>query len=451
MYHTRNGQCQAFIQGHYADVDPVLSALNVKIVNSNVIGVSGNVTVINPVTSVQTTPAPVQLDAFARLRISNPVTLFDSSHRYRDNNLWSSLTAVGGSRVFNANQGLIDLTVNTTQDSEIIRETTKVFSYQPGKSILILNSFVMEEGKSGLRQRVGYYGANNGMYLELSGSSLSFVKRSSITGSVVDTKVAQASWNGDKLDGTGSSGITLDITKAQIMWMDIEWLGVGSVRMGFIINGQFIVCHTFHHANIIDSTYITTASLPLRYEIKNTTATSGNSTLKQICSTVISEGGYELRGLQQAIGTPITTPRNLATAGTFYPIVSLKLKTSALDAIVILTALSIMPVESGNFNWQVRASGDTTGGTWLSAGDNSAVEYNITGTAYTGGRILASGFVKSTNSIGPTIDILKEALFKFQLERNALTGTPFELSLVLASDLSNREVYGSMDWEEISR
>jgi len=438
-------------QGHYADVDPVLSALNVKIVNSNVIGVSGNVTVINPVTSVQTTPAPVQLDAFARLRISNPVTLFDSSHRYRDNNLWSSLTAVGGSRVFNANQGLIDLTVNTTQDSEIIRETTKVFSYQPGKSILILNSFVMEEGKSGLRQRVGYYGANNGMYLELSGSSLSFVKRSSITGSVVDTKVAQASWNGDKLDGTGSSGITLDITKAQIMWMDIEWLGVGSVRMGFIINGQFIVCHTFHHANIIDSTYITTASLPLRYEIKNTTATSGNSTLKQICSTVISEGGYELRGLQQAIGTPITTPRNLATAGTFYPIVSLKLKTSALDAIVILTALSIMPVESGNFNWQVRASGDTTGGTWLSAGDNSAVEYNITGTAYTGGRILASGFVKSTNSIGPTIDILKEALFKFQLERNALTGTPFELSLVLASDLSNREVYGSMDWEEISR
>ena len=438
-------------QGHYADVDPVLSALNVKVVNSNVIGVSGNVTVINPITSVQTTPVPVQLDAFGRLRISNPVTLFDSSHRYKDNNLWSSLTAVNGSYAFNTNQGLMDLTVDNTQDSEVIRETTKVLSYQPGKSLLILNSFVMEDSKSGLRQRVGYYGANNGMYVELSGSDLSFVKRSSITGSVVDTKVAQASWNGDRLDGTGPSGITLDITKAQIMWMDIEWLGVGSVRMGFVINGQFIVCHTFHHANIIDSTYITTASLPLRYEIKNTTATSGNSTLKQICSTVISEGGYELRGLQQAIGTPITTPRNLATAGTFYPIVSLKLKTSALDAIVVLTALSIMPVESGNFNWQVRASGATTGGTWLSAGDNSAVEYNITGTAHTGGRILASGFVKSTNSIGPTIDILKEALFKFQLERNALTGTPFELSLILASDSNNRDIYGSMDWEEISR
>ena len=110
-----------------------------------------------------------------------------------------------------------------------------------------------------------------------------------------------------------------------------------------------------------------------------------------------------------------------------------------------------MPVESGNFNWQVRASGATTGGTWLSAGDNSAVEYNITGTAHTGGRILASGFVKSTNSIGPTIDILKEALFKFQLERNALTGTPFELSLVLASDSNNRDIYGSIDWEEVSR
>jgi hypothetical protein len=192
--------------------------------------------------------------------------------------------------------------------------------------------------------------------------------------------------------------------------------------------------------------------LPLRYEIKNTAGTSGNSTLKQICSTVISEGGYELRGLQQAIGIPITTPKTLTTAGTFYPIVSIKLKTTNLDAIIVMTALSIMGIGNGiNYNWQIRASGTTTGGSWVSAGTDSSVEYNISGTSFSGGRILASGFLNSSNQGSPSIDILREALFKFQLERNSLTSTPYELTLVVAARTANESIYGSMDWEEISR
>jgi hypothetical protein len=237
--------------------------------------------------------------------------------------------------------------------------------------------------------------------------------------------------------------------------MDIEWLGVGTVRMGFVINGQFIVCHSFHHANIIDSTYITTASLPLRYEIINKGATNGSRTMKQICSTVISEGGYELRGLQQAVSIPITAPRTFAVAGTFYPIISIRLKTTPdrLDAIIILTALSLLGRGNGiDYNWQVRASGVTTGGSWADAGVDSAVQYNITGTSYAGGRILASGFLNSSNQGSPNLDILKEALFKFQLERNNLTKTPFELTLVAATDTSNGSgIFASMDWEEISR
>ena len=394
-----------------------------------------------------------QNDSFGRQRVSNPFTLFDSSHRFKDNNLWSTATTGTASAVFDANEGLIDLNVDNTIDSEVIRETTKVFSYQPGKSLLIMNTFVMQPAKTGLRQRIGYYGASNGIYLELANSVLYIVKRSSVSGVLVDTRIAQSSWNNDTLDGTGASGITLDISKAQIFWMDIEWLGVGSVRTGFVIDGQFILCHIFHHANTITSTYITTASLPLRYEIKNTAATSGSSTLKQICSTVISEGGYELRGLQQAIGIPITTPRTLTTAGTFYPIVSLRLKTSPdfLDGIVILTALSIMPIATGAYNWQIRASGTTGGGSWVSAADDSAVNYNITGTSHSGGRILASGFFSASNQGVTQIDILKEALFKFQLERNGLTSTPFEITLVVASNGNGDTVVASMDWEEVSR
>jgi hypothetical protein len=402
-------------------------------------------------------PVSVNPDAFGRTRVSNPLTLFDSSHRYRDNNLWDSLIVGTGSTVgFVTAQGLINIGIGTTAGCSAIRETTKVFSYQPGKSLLVLNTFVMNSPKENLRQRVGYFGADNGMYLETAGigsTSISFVERSLSTGT--ETVVPQTEWNIDKLDGTGVSGYTLDISKAQILWMDIEWLGLGTVRVGFVIDGNFIHCHSFHHANIIQSTYITTASLPLRYEIANTGITTSSSTLKQVCSTVISEGGYELRGLQQAVNTPITAPVDLPSpAGTYYPVISIRLKSSPdrLDAIVIMTALSLMGTGNGpEYNWQVRASATTTGGTWVSAGVDSAVEYKIDGGTVSGGRILASGFFNASNQSTASVDILKEALFKFQLERNGLTGTPYELTLVCATNSAGADVFASMDWEEISR
>jgi hypothetical protein len=390
-------------------------------------------------------------DAFGRLRVSNPLTLFDSSHRFDDNDLWATATATGGAAVFNNAQGLVDLNVTAASGSSVTRETIKVFAYQPGKSLLVMNTFVMSAAKTGLTQRIGYYGADNGFYLEQAGTAVSLVERSVVTGSLVNTPVLQSAWNGDKLDGTGPSGITLDLTKAQILWMDVEWLGVGSVRMGFVINGQFILCHTFNHANIIASTYITTASLPLRYEIFNTAGTTGTSTLKQICSTVISEGGYELRGAQQAVGTPITSARTLATAGTLYPMVSLRLKSTRLDGIVVATAISIIGNTSANYNWQVVSAGTTTGGSWLSAGANSSVEYNLTGTSFAGGRTIASGYFTATASTSVTVDILRAALLATQLERDGLTGTAYEFSLILTAGTNTETAFASIDWEEISR
>ena len=403
---------------------------------------------------VASTGGPMSTDAFGRQRVSSPLTLFDSSHRYRDNGLWATATASGGTAVFSANEGLVNLNVNTTNGSEVIRETYKVFPYQPGKSLLVLNTFVMAPAQTNLRQRVGYFGDDNGIYIQLDNNTVSFVERSLVTGLVTETVVPQSSWNADKLDGTGPSRVTLDITKAQILFMDIEWLGEGTVRVGFIIDGVFIICHRFNHANLITSTYITTASLPLRYEITNTGVTASTSTLKQVCSTVISEGGYELRGAQQAVGTPITTPTTFAVAGTYYPIIGLKLTATALDAIVIATAISILGLGNGkNYAWRVVQGATITGGAWVPAGVDSAVEYNITGTSVTGGRVLALGYINSSNQASPSINILKEALFANQLERNGLTGVAFELVVEAAIDTigGTLGMYASVDWEEVSR
>ena len=400
-------------------------------------------------------PSGMAVDAFGRSRVALPFTLFDSSHRYKDNGLWNTSNTAGTTYAFNANAGLIELNLPTTADAEIVRETNKVFSYQPGKSLQILNTFVFNAPKTNLRQRVGYFGAQNGTYLEVDGTTVNFVKRSLVSGVVTETRVAQQNWNVDTLLGNVTSSpskITLDVTKAQISFFDIEWLGLGTVRCGFVIDGKLIHCHSFHHANLIDSTYMTTASLPLRYEIKNNGgATATSSKMKQVCSTVISEGGYELRGLQQAVGTAITVPKTLTTAGTYYPVVSIRLKSTALDAIVIPTAISLMGVATGIYAWRVTSGATVTTESWADAGADSAVEYTIAGTAVSGGRILASGFFTSTQQGSTSIDILREALFKFQLERNGLTGTPSALTLEVSASTNNELVYASMDWEEVTR
>lgn len=392
-------------------------------------------------------------DAFGRLRTSLPFTLFDSSHRYSDNDLWATSTSSGGATAFSTTEGLVNLSVTTTSGSTVLRETTKVFSYQPGKSLLNLNTFVMAAPQSNLTQRVGYYGADNGFYLEQVGTTINFVERSLVTGT--ETRIPKASWNIDKLDGTGPSGLTLDLTKAQILWMDMEWLGLGTVRMGFVINGQLIHCHSFHHANLISSTYITTASLPLRYEIFTTGTTASAATLKQVCSTVLSEGGYELRGDQKSISTGVTAPISLPTDGSIAPLISIRLKTSPnrLDAIVIPTAISILPTTADNFKWQLLARATTTGGTWVSAAANSAVNYNITATSVTGGRVLANGFATASNQGSAAINVLKQALFQFQLERDIFTSTPYELVLACASsgNPTAGKVLASIDFEEITR
>ena len=408
-------------------------------------------------------PSGVAVDAFGRSRASMPLTLFDSSHRYKDNGLWSTSNTAGTTYAHSLNQGLVNLNLPTTANAEIVRETTKVFSYQPGKSLFILSTFVPSPPKPNLRQRVGYFGAQNGIYFEVDGENAYFVERSYVTGAVTETRIAQADWNQDNLLGPSAnppgqglgpcpSNITLDKSKAQIFWMDVEWLGLGSVRCGFVIDGKLIHCHTFHHANLITSTYITTASLPLRYEIKNTGTTSSNSTMAQVCSSVISEGGYELRGLQQSAGSAIGSPRDLTTAATEYPVLSIRLKSTALDAIVILTALSLLATtNNANYKWSLVQSGTTSGGTWSNVSADSAVEYNTTATSITGGRIVASGYTNGSNQGSTPVSLLKEALFKFQLERNGLTNTPYEMTLVVSSDTNGADVYASFDWEEISR
>jgi hypothetical protein len=387
--------------------------------------------------------APTQSDAFGRLRVSNPYTLFDGGVRFSDNAFkWDQVDTGAATSTFQPNESSILMA--TTGAGSAIRQSKQVFSYQPGKSLLSMLTFVMNTPTAGVTQRVGYFGAQNGVYFEVAGTTKNLVIRKYTSGSVDDTteKFPQSLWNGDKLDGTGSSGITLDVSKSQIFWCDIEWLGVGSVRCGFVIDGQFIVCHTFHHANIANKVYMTTATLPLRYEI---ISTGPAASMRAICSTVISEGGYMNRSETRAIGTALTG-KNLSTT-VYTPLVCLRMKSTTLDSIVVPTAFDVFGLQLAAFSYAVILNPTLTEASWTSAGTDSTVEYDVSATALSGGKIITKGIFVGSNKGGSAQVTSNDIDFSQQLGRT-IAGVSDIWCLAAIATTTNDDAVGIVNWQE---
>jgi hypothetical protein len=421
--------------------------------------VEGNVAITG---TAQVSFAQEATDAFGRLRVSNPYTLYDTQARYYDHEQFSNSITGTADVQYDAASSSYELTVGQGSGDSVLRETTKTFPYQPGKSLLILSSFSMSTPKANLRQRIGYFGAQNGIYFEVAGTTLNMVIRSSSTGVLVEDRIPQSQWNGDRLNGTGGannpSGITLNPALDQIFWIDVEWLGVGTVRVGFIIDGVYITCHSFNHANVISTpttdnttTYMTTATLPLRCELTNTGATASPSLLRQICASVISEGGFQLAGSgnPRAASHTLNAPVRLPNDQSFKPVIAIRLKSTMPDAIVIPINYSLVPVAQSIFQYRVFKRAITSGGTWVDSAPDSAVQYNLAPATLVSGDIAEQSFINSSNqsSSAPTQEIFT---FEYQLEREPFTGVMYEYVITMATTGTNQDVYASIEWQEIT-
>lgn len=334
----------------------------------------------------------MNLDAFGRLRVSEPFTLFDSQNRYAKDPQFDEALTGSGTSTFLPNESSVKLEVTTASGDKVVRQSKQVFPYQPGKSLLVLATFTMAAGEENLQQRVGYFNSDNGVFFQQKDDVLSFVIRTYTSGTASDARtITQSNWNTDKLDGTGSSGITLDETKTQILFIDFEWLGVGSVRCGFVINGEFIVAHVFQNANTLTEVYMQTAILPMRYEIEATGALTGSKSMKQICSSVMSEGGYEQTS-QLTWVRKTTATTGIGTS--FIPLVSIRLKSTNLGAVVIPNGFNFMPTSASDyFEVALIKNATLTGASFASASTN--VEADTAATAMTGGTIVKSDFTSS--------------------------------------------------------
>lgn len=410
-------------------------------------------------------PTVIKSDAFDRLRVSEPNTLFESTSIFNKNITITEFISGSGSSILHPTDSYIEMTVADSGVGKVVRQSYEYIPYQPGKSRLMIFTGVLElsGGVGGAICRIGCFdssvektavaGPGNGLFFELNGTTMYVVERLNN----VDTKVEQSSWNLDTLDGTGPSGITISTwNNAFIFTISQEWLGVGIVRFGLMVNGAIIPVHIFNHSGIgtptstaIQKPYTRMAKLPVRYEIQSTSAI--NAEMRMICSTVISEGGFVPVGNLFAQGS---TTAKTASATVFTPIISLKLQAVEPQnrLTLLLRSLQLINTTSNRFVhyrlYKIYDQASLTGPSWADVDliDSGAqIDFSATAVSTTNTKVIVSGYqdVKSTSTFN------FDNYLNSPLVNSDITGNSTILCLTCKGIGGTASVYGSFDWLEI--
>lgn len=398
-------------------------------------------------------------DAFGRLRVTEPYTLNDYNFTKTVDPQFIANTVNGGTITINTARASANLSTTSATNSVAIHQSKMYHHYMPGKSQLTLASFNLHGNTANVTKRVGYFEANDGVYLEQTGDGvLNWVIRSSVPGAT-ERRIPQSQWNVDTCDGNGKSGFNLNANTTQLLFIDLQWLGVGTVRCGFAHNGDHIIAHEFYNSNDQATVYMQTATLPVRYEIRNTGTTTG-ANLEQICATVQSEGGYVEAGRDWAV----TSNGKSLVQGANIPILALRLK-NTFDGQANHTTVRAKFVEvfstAENIKFKLLRLPDDSflsvgANNWISVSANSAVEYINEAYAYTDGQELTNGFVSAVaqNSLkataGPAGAQEGPTARRNFITQN-FTSSNSEIYVLVANNLgsSTTTVYGALSWREV--
>ena len=380
-----------------------------------------------------------------RFKISPYQTVFFNTFQYgKETDVWDERIVGVGTATFNVNASNVVMQVGSTAGSKVVRQTKNVMRYIPGRSSTLAFTIRLETPQVGIRRRFGLFDDNNGVFFEDNGGTYSYVIRSSVTGIVTETRVFRDDWNGEKFDGNGWTGVTADPTKQQMISINYEWYGAGIIQFAWLMKNETVASHTFDNANTNPGVWCSTPFLPIRIEIENVTGVAGTHYLYQGSNSLIQEGEPEKLGTLLSISNPITGT-TMASANTFYPIISIRLKSNNLGAVMLLRSLQAATDDNTNIYWELVENATNTGGTWVDHPDpNSFMQYNITQTAVSGGNSLLQGFV--INGSGALVDLDVRAAL--QLGRSGIGTISDTYTLVCASPNVNKKALAVLNWIE---
>ncbi len=387
-----------------------------------------------------------------RIKISNYQTDFFNTFQYgKETDVWDESTTLGAAAAWNTNTNWVDMSVSSTQGSKVIRQTRNVMRYIPGRSSSLTYAVKFDSPVTGIRRRIGLFDEANGFYFEDAGvigadglPEYNVVVRTSTSGVLVENRIPRSQWNGDRLDGSGRSGIIADATKTQMVSFEYEWYGAGQIVIGYVIDGFTHIIHTFNHANRSTVPWSSTPFLPIRLELENLTGVAGTHYLYQGSNSLVSEGEATKLGIAQNVTAPITG-RTMASANTFYPILSIRLKSAALKGIVLPTFFQAATVDNTSVFYKLIRNATLTNADFIDMPDaNAFTQYDVSATAYTGGVDLDSGFVIGGGGTGVRLD--QDTVY--QLGRSSMGTVSDTLTLAIASPNANKAALAAMTWIE---
>ena len=381
-----------------------------------------------------------------RLKVAPYQTVFFNTFQYgKETDVWDEqVVGVGATATYNANSSNVIMQVGSAAGSKVIRQTRNVMRYIPGRSATLAFAIRLDTPQVGIRRRFGLFDENNGVYFEDDGGTYSYVIRSNTSGIVTETRVTRDNWNGEKFDGNGYTGVTADATKQQMISINYEWYGAGLVEFAWLMKNETIPSHTFENSNTNDFVWCSTPFLPIRVEIENITGVAGTHYIYQGSNSLIQEGEPEKLGILESVANPITGT-TLALANTFYPVVSIRLKSGSLAAVALLRSLQTATNDNTNVYWRLIENPTLTGASWTDHPDpNSFIQYDTSATATTGGNIVLSGFTISGGSSLVEIDD-KAAL---QIGRSGIGTISDIYTLACASPNTNKKALAVLNWIE---
>lgn len=395
------------------------------------------------------------LDAFSRLRVSEPESLFSVQCQYNNAPLTmeSRATGTGVIPAHSANTRMVALSATAGTGTSYI-QSYNYLPYQPGKSHCVFMTGVLDSAVANAVVDMGYFDDANGIFLRQNGTSgLQFVRRTSTSGSVVDNTVNQSSWNLDKLDGTGRSGLTLDVTKSMILCIDLQFLGMGRVRVGFDIDGEIVLAHEFLNANILAVPYMQTASLPVAMLI-TATATGSTKTCYFKCAAVASEGG-----LADDFALEFVTPEVSVTAGsgTRTHLMSVRPRTTFNSitnrSFFIPTGIELLLTNTPTPNpikWELCLGQAITGPSYSDVNTSySAYEYGTGTISGSPSIVIDSGYIGTGSQIRQAISRNVGSRYPISLNRAGAVRADGTLSLVVTGIGGTSTTRGMIKYKEI--
>ena len=399
-------------------------------------------------------PMPVNLmntrfTSKGELKTSSPEVLFFNTFQYTiETDTWDTSNINGGTAVFSSNISGVVMQVTNQLNSEVIRQTRNVMRYIPGRSAELTYAVRLTTPVIGIRRRFGLFNGDDGFYFEDNGGDYACVfinSNGNDNGTPYIERVSRNDWNGDKLDGYGESGVNADAEAQHIVTFEYEWYGAGQIIFKFIINGHCIIIHTFNTANRLHFPWSRTPFLPIRLELKNTIGATGTHKLYQGSNSLSNKGLTYKLGVSQSILSPLTG-YNMSVANTFYPIISIRLKSTCLQGVVLPSYFQVGTLDNTNIFYKLLRNATVTNGTWVDVEDpNSFVQYNLTANnVITNGIQLDAGYV-ATGS-GQRTELDKNT--QYQLGRANLGTVSDTITLAVACVNANKNAVAVLTWVE---